>query len=196
MESATRKYNIIYADPPWSYKVWSGKGKRGAAANHYPTQTLAYLQSLDVPAICEKRCVLFMWATFPCLLDALALGMAWGFSYKTTAFVWIKKNRNNNGVFIGLGHYTRANAEIVLLFTKGQPLTRQAKDVSQVIISKIGEHSVKPPEIRNRIVRLFGDLPRIELFARSRKGFFPDSEYEGWDVYGNEINDSIILPRD
>jgi N6-adenosine-specific RNA methylase IME4 len=195
MESGAKKYNIIYADPPWDYKVWGHKGKRGCAVNHYSTQTLEYLESLNIAPICETNCALFMWATFPLLGQALQLGQSWGFTYKTTAFVWIKKNRKNNLFFTGMGYYTRANAEIVRLFTRGQTLKRLAKDVGQVVFSKIGQHSVKPPEIRNRIVRLFGDLPRIELFARSRAGFFPDYEYKGWDVFGNEVNHSIEIQK-
>lgn len=190
-----KKYSIIYADPPWAYKVWSRKGKGRSAESHYPTQKLACLQSLNVPAICASNCALFMWATCPCLQDAFQLAKAWDFEYKTVAFTWIKLNRHNDKPFVGMGYYTRANAEIVLLFTKGKPLKRVTKNVEQVLVSKIGKHSQKPPEIRERIVQLFGDLPRIELFARSRKGFFPDYEYEGWDLFGNEVNNSINIKK-
>ncbi|MBN8837148.1 MAG: adenine methyltransferase [Sphingobacteriia bacterium] len=192
MESEVKKYNIIYADPPWKYKNGLENGRN--AERHYPTQSIEYLKSLNIPAIAQDSCVLMMWATFPCLLDAFALGSAWGFFYKTVAFVWIKKYKYQERLFVGLGHYTRANAEIVLLFTKGKPLKRISNNVEQVLISKRGQHSVKPPEIRDRIIQIYGDLPRIELFARSRKGFFPDYEYEGWDVFGNQVNQSIVLP--
>jgi site-specific DNA-methyltransferase (adenine-specific) len=94
-----------------------------------------------------------------------------------------------------MGYYTRANAEIVLLFIKGKPLKRRSNKVEQVLISKVGQHSQKPPEIRERIVQLYGDLPRVELFARSREGFFPDEEYKGWDVFGAEANHSIVIKR-
>lgn len=94
-----------------------------------------------------------------------------------------------------MGYCTRANAEIVLLFTKGKPLKRICKNVQQVIITKRGKHSEKTSEIRNRIVRLFGDLPRLELFARDRGGFFPDNEFEGWDVFGDEVKNSNNLPE-
>lgn len=191
MGAVQKKYKIVYADPPWEYKVWSGKGKGRNAESHYTTQPIDFLQSFNVPSFVADDCALLLWATFPCLKEAFALGEAWGFIYKTVAFTWIKLNRNSHRPFVGMGHYTRANAEIVLLFTKGKPLKRITKNVEQVLISKIGKHSQKPPEIRNRIVQLFGNLPRIELFARSRKGFFPDYEYEGWDVYGNEVNNSI-----
>jgi len=189
-----KKYNIIYADPPWEYKVWSKKGKGRSAENHYKTQSVEDMKVLNVPSICANDCALFMWATFPCLKEAFVLANAWGFIYKTVAFVWIKVNRNNNTFFTGLGYYTRANAEIVMLFIKGRPLQRVSKNVEQVVISKVGPHSQKPDEVRKRIVRLFGELPRVELFARSRRGFFPDVEYSGWDVYGDQTNHSIHIP--
>jgi site-specific DNA-methyltransferase (adenine-specific) len=108
--------------------------------------------------------------------------------------VWVKVNPESGKPFFGLGYYTRANAESVLLFTRGQPLKRVRRDVGQLVVTRVGPHSQKPAEVRERIVRLFGDLPRVELFARSRPGFFPDEEYRGWDVFGNEVNGSIEWP--
>jgi site-specific DNA-methyltransferase (adenine-specific) len=196
LEPVERKYELIYADPPWEYKVWSNKGRGRSAESHYDTMSLERLKALAVPAMCAKDCVLLLWATAPGLSVAMELGAAWGFVYKTVAFVWIKKNRNNDRVFIGLGYYTRSNAEWVLLFTKGRPLSRVRRDVGQVVIAKVGKHSQKPTEIRTRIVELFGDRPRVELFARSRQGFFSNDEYAGWDVFGNEVEGSIELPKD
>jgi len=193
MEAGQKKYSIIYADPPWEYQVWSKRGEGKAAANHYTIPPFIQLKMLPVAEICDKNCALLMWATSPCLKEAFELGQAWGFVYKTIAFVWIKTNKKSQSLFTGLGYYTRSNMELVLLFTKGKPLKRKNKNVHQVLISKIGRHSIKPPEIRDRIVALFGDLPRVELFARSRQGFFPDFEYDGWDVFGNEIKGSIKL---
>lgn len=186
-----KTYDIIYADPPWQYKTWGRKGPSRTAASFYDTQSLGDLACMDIASLCNPDCVLLMWVTFPCLKEALLLGKAWGFTYKTVAFVWVKRNRHNHELFVGLGHYTRANAEMVLLFTKGKPLKRICKDVQQVVITPKSRHSQKPDEIRKRIVRLFGDRPRLELFARSRTGFFPDEEYVGWDVFGNEVNGSI-----
>ena len=103
---------------------------------------------------------------------------AWGFTFKTVAFVWIKQNRKSDALFTGMGYWTRANAEICLLATRGHP-KRQAKDVQQVMVSRIEEHSKKPAEARRRIERLMGDVPRIELFARQVT--------PGWDVWGNEV---------
>lgn len=188
-----RKYKIIYADPPWTYRVWNKKGKGRTAVHHYQTQATNDLAKMDIEEISDKDAALFMWVTFPLLNDGLLLGKAWGFQYKTVAFVWIKQNKNNDRLFLGMGHYTRANAEIVLLFTKGKSLKRCARNVAQVVISKIGRHSQKPAEIRNRIVRLFGALPRIELFARKNPEMFLDDEYKGWDVFGNDVPNSISL---
>jgi N6-adenosine-specific RNA methylase IME4 len=190
-----KKYNVIYADPPWNFRMWSEKGNaRSAASNHYETKDIQDIKSMNISSLIDNNCALFMWATFPCLKEAIEVGEHWGFTYKTVAFVWVKKNKNQDTPFVGMGYYTRANAELVLLFTKGKPLKRINGGVEQVLFSEIGKHSQKPPEIRNRIVKLFGNLPRVELFARSREGFFPDYEYEGWDVFGNEVNGSIELP--
>ena len=195
MESVIKRYNVIYADPPWQFRVWSNKGMSRSAENHYLPQSLQNLIAFNVSAICENDCVLLMWATFPCLKNAFELAEAWGFAYKTVAFTWVKQNKNNEKLFKGMGYYTRANAEVVLLFTKGKPLKRACRNVEQVLISKRGEHSKKPAEIRERIVKLFGDVPRIELFARSCKGSFSDNEFDGWDVFGNEVSNSINLPE-
>lgn len=184
------KYAVIYADPPWQYRVWSKKGLGRSAERHYQTQSLDYLKRLDIPAISQDDCALFMWATFPCLEQALALGRAWGFTYKTVAFTWVKKNTVSDSLFMGMGYYTRANAEIVLLFTRGKPLKRIRRNVPQVLISKRDRHSEKPDEIRKRIVRLFGDVKRIELFARESS----QVDFKGWDVFGYEASKSIDLP--
>lgn len=166
-----------------------------SAEKHYAIQPVNYLKALNIPALCQKNAALFLWATFPCLKEAFELAEAWVFTYKTVAFTLIKKNRSNNRLFVGMGYYTRANAEIVLLFTRGKPLKRRSRNIQQIIITGRDRHSEKPPEIRNRIVRLFGDLPCLELFARDRGGFFHNHELEGWDVFGNEAQNSINLPE-
>lgn len=134
--------------------------------------------------------MLLMWATFPCLEQALVLGREWGFTYKTVAFTWVKTNKNNGKLFLGMGYYTRANAEIVLLFTKGKPLTRMARNVPQALVSSRLRHSEKPPEIRKRIVELLGNRPRLEMFARDKAG---TDLFGGWDVFGNEVKQSIVI---
>ena len=140
--------------------------------------------ALPVADLADRDCALFMWATFPNLPQALDVIKAWGFTYKTVAFVWCKRNRKSGGFFTGLGHYTRANAEICLLATKGS-LKRVSKSVRQIIDTPIEQHSKKPDEARSRIIELFGDVPRIELFARERTA--------GWDCFGNEVDSDIIL---
>lgn len=159
------KYNIIYADPPWRYRAWSKKGQEGSAESHYPTMNIEDIKALPISDIAAEDCALFMWSTFPCLHEGLEVIRAWGFEYKTVAFVWVKQNRKTDGLFWGMGYWTRANAEICILATRGHPKRINA-GVHQIIISHVEEHSKKPDEARNRIVRLMGDLPRIELFAR------------------------------
>lgn len=174
-----KKYSIIYADPPWSYQ---NRGTRAAASKHYDTMTIEDIKRMGVGAagggIANEDCVLFMWATFPMLREALDVIEAWGFSYKTVAFNWVKQNRNGNGIFMGLGNWTRSNSEICLLATKGKP-KRISGSVRSVVLSPLQQHSRKPAEIRDRIVELMGDLPRIELFARETA--------PGWDSWGNEV---------
>lgn len=190
--SSGKKYQIIYADPPWKFNAWSDKGNGRSADNHYTTQSLSELMKMKISAICEDNAVLLMWATAPCLLHATRLGKAWGFQYKTIAFVWVKTNRNNGKTFMGMGYYTRSNAELVLLFTRGKPLKRNQKNIRQVLISPRTEHSRKPAEIRQYIVELFGDISRIELFARDPSDS-SDTSLNGWDVFGNEVQNSIII---
>ena len=177
-----KKYKIIYADPPWQYKVYSDKGKGRSAENHYSTMSIEDICKLPVEKIADKDCVLFMWMTFPTLVEGLKVLENWGFKYKTVAFVWIKQNKKTPSLFWGLGFWTRANAEICILATKGKPKRISAK-VHQVIISPVEEHSKKPDEIRKRIVELLGDIPRVELFARQK--------VNGWDSWGNEVKCDI-----
>ena len=173
-----KKYSIIYADPPWSY---SDSGCSGAAAAQYATMSINELKQLPVnPAgggIAADDCVLFMWATYPKMQEALDLIEAWGFKYKSIAFQWIKQNRSGNGYFFGLGRWTRGNTEPCLIAIKGKP-KRISAGVGQLVFSPLRRHSQKPAEVRDKIVELMGDLPRIELFAREAA--------PGWDVWGNE----------
>lgn len=179
--STDKKYNIIYADPPWQYKVWSKKGNGRSAETHYHTMQKQDIQNMQnvIDRIAAKDSVLFLWVIAPCLQEGIELIKAWGFTYKTIAFTWIKQNKKSDSLFWGMGYYTRANAELCLLATRGKPLKRVSKAVHSVIISKIREHSRKPDEVRERIVELFGNLPRIELFARQK--------IEGWDCWGDEV---------
>jgi N6-adenosine-specific RNA methylase IME4 len=175
-----KKYNIIYADPPWSYKVWSKKGLGRSAESHYRTMNKIDIQNLKVPS--DKTCVLFLWVTAPCLIEGIELCKAWGFEYKTIGFTWIKKNKKSDSLFWGMGYWTRANTELCLIATRGKPKRINA-GVHSVVMTPIEMHSKKPQEVRDRIVQLMGDLPRIELFARQKT--------EGWDVWGNEVKSDI-----
>ena len=179
-----QKYNIIYADPPWRYQQ---KNLLGAAEHHYSTLSVKDICGLKVEEIAAKDCVLFLWATFPQLPEALRVIKAWGFQYKTVAFVWLKQNKSGKGWFFGLGFWTRGNAEICLLAIKGKP-HRNSNRVHQFLISPIRGHSQKPEEAREKIVELMGDLPRVELFAREKT--------EGWDAWGNEVESDIEISSD
>jgi N6-adenosine-specific RNA methylase IME4 len=152
------------------------------AEKHYPTMGIEDICALPVADIAAKDSALFLWATFPMLPEALRVIHAWGFTFKTVAFVWLKQNRKSPGWFYGMGYWTRANAEICLMATRGRP-KRNDKSVHQFIISPLEAHSKKPDETRDKIVRLMGGLPRVELFARQTP--------PGWDVWGNEVECTV-----
>ncbi len=171
----SKKYKIIYADPPWRY---GDKNCNGAVGNHYNTMTLKDICNLNIEDITEKDAVLFIWVTYPMLKEGLKVIESWGFKYKSIAFQWLKLNKKNGKPFYGLGRWTRGNTECCLLATKGKP-KRKSNSVFQLIQTPIRGHSQKPNEARLKIVELVGDLPRIELFARQR--------FEGWDAWGNEV---------
>ena len=136
------------------------------------------IKNLPVENLCKDDCILFLWVTFPMLKEVFEVIESWGFSYSTCGFNWVKKNKKSDSWFFGLGNWTRSNSEICLIATKGSPI-RQSASVSQIIDTKIEGHSKKPNCVRDKIVELMGDLPRIELFARNKT--------EGWDVWGNEV---------
>lgn len=170
-----KKYNIIYADPPWSYK---DKKCNGNCESHYNTMNIEEICKLPIRDIADKDCVLFLWVTYPMLKEGLALIEAWGFRYKTIGFQWIKQNKSGNGYFFGLGRWTRGNTECCLLAVKGKP-KRINNSISQLVFSPLEYHSKKPDIVRGKIVELVGDMPRIELFARQYA--------DGWDCWGNEV---------
>lgn len=170
-----KKYSIIYADPPWSYRKQVG---HGITKDKYSVMSEDEICKLPVEALAGDNCVLFLWGTWPNISKALSVISAWGFQYKTAGFVWVKTHPNGR-LTLGLGHYTRGNTEFCLLGIKGS-MTRLRTDIGQVIISEHWsrlEHSRKPQIIRKRIVELYGDLPRIELFSRQRAF--------GWDCWGD-----------
>lgn len=171
------KYNIIYADPPWRFRNYSDSTASRWVGQHYDQMDLSAIKKLPISDIAANDCVLFMWATFPTLPQAIEVIKAWGFTYKTVAFVWAKQNRKSKGWFWGMGYWTRSNAEICIFATRGHP-KRVSTKVHQLVVSPVEKHSKKPNEVRERIVELIGNLPRIELFARDRA--------DGWDGWGLE----------
>jgi len=177
-----KKYNIIYADPPWSYR---NRGNIQATTQpHYNTMTNESICNLDVSSICEDNCILFLWATFPKIQVALDTIKAWGFEYKTIGFNWVKTNPKNKKIFFGVGWYTRSNSEICLIGVKGKA-PKVSNRVSSIIIKPRGKHSSKPDCVRDKIVEFCGNIPRIELFARERK--------KGWDTWGNECKCDVKI---
>ena len=184
-----KKYQIIYADPPWHYENYSNQWHKDNpesrwVGNHYNTLSVTQLCELPVGNLADKDCALFLWTTPPCLIEATKVLKAWGFKYKTKAFCWVKTNKKTMGLFTGMGYWTRSNTEDCWLATKGHPKRLNA-DVHQVIMSDVMGHSHKPAIVRERIVQLMGDLPRIELFARRK--------VEGWDCWGNEVESDTKL---
>ena len=164
-----KKYSIIYADPPWQYQH---KGCEGAAKSQYALMDITSIGQIPVSRIADKNCVLFLWTTFPQFDKQITLFEKWGFRYKTLGFSWIKTNAKDGKPFFGIGHYSKSNCEVCLMGMKGK-LSPVSNKVSSCIISPRREHSRKPDEERDKIVELFGDVPRIELFARQTVA--------GWD---------------
>jgi N6-adenosine-specific RNA methylase IME4 len=181
-----KKYNILYCDPPWSYRDKRDKHPRlcGGASKHYPTMSIGDIKALPVADIAADDCILFLWVTFPNLQEGLDVIKAWGFKYKTLGFSWIKTNKKSGTPFFGIGFYTKSNCEVCLIATKGKPKIVD-NSISSVIIAPREEHSKKPSIIRDKIVKLCGDLPRLEMFARQAA--------DGWDFYGNELEGGIEL---
>ena len=184
-----KKFNIIYCDPPWSYHLYRPQYSNSKNHNHrsnpirtaasfYKTMTIDEICKLPVADIAANNCALFLWATNPTLNDAFKVIDSWGFQYKTVAFYCNKKCKKSDRLAFGMGNYTRANCEPLLLAMKGS-LKVLDRSIRQVVTATILQHSEKPAIFRDLIVKLFGDLPKIELFARERA--------QGWDCWGNEV---------
>ena len=172
-----KKYGVIYADPPWSFKTYSEKGKDRSPEKHYPVLSIADIIRLPVDRIAKDNAVLLMWVIDPLLDQAFKVIDAWGFKYKTVGFTWAKSNKTKPGFFTGLGYWTRGNPEMCLLATKGKP-KRLSKSVPQLVIDQRREHSKKPNIMYKHIENLL-EGPYIELFARQK--------VSGWDAWGNEV---------
>lgn len=171
-------YELILADPPWQYRDKANAGNRGAC-HKYPVMNYKDICRLPVADIAAENCLLAMWWVGPQPIEALRVVKAWGFTLKTMkGFTWHKLTKNGKSHF-GMGHWTRANTEDCLFAVKGKP-KRVNAGVRQFIESPWRGHSAKPPEVRERLVELMGDIPRIELFARD--------QVNGWDCWGDEVN--------
>lgn len=200
-------YDLIYCDPPWEY---GNRISNGAACNHYSTMSMDDLKRLPVWSLAADNAVLAMWYTGTHNREAVELAESWGFRVRTMkGFTWVKLNQNAadrfdkalsggelvdfNDLLVMLdretrmngGNHTRSNTEDVLIATRGTGLIRASASVKQVVHTCLGEHSAKPWEVRNRLEQLYGDVKRIELFARE--------EWKGWDRWGNECNNSVEI---
>lgn len=193
-----KKYQVILADPPWDFKTYSKKGEGRNANQHYPTQGLDWIKSLPIKNLADDRCALFMWVTDTHLEQGFEVLKAWGFKYKTVGFYWAKINKSakkeslnsEKDFFMGMGYYGRANPEQcllaefevdqALLATTAKAPQRINAGVRKLIIDYRREHSRKPNDTHARIEKLFGNVPRLELFSRE--------ERSGWDVWGNEVD--------
>lgn len=179
-----KKYQIIYADPPWKYGNRqyqdSNRPFEKLEENHYDTMTIEDIKSLPINKITEKDCVCFMWVTDSHLKEGIEVMEAWGFKYKTIAFNWIKYYESGQEC-VNFAPWTLKSWEICLLGVKGNMGKYKTSNNVRGLLKEIRTtHSKKPKEARIRINKLFGGISRIELFARQK--------VEGWDCWGNEVN--------
>ena len=181
------RYRVIYADPPWRFETWSDAGNNRSADNHYPTMPVDAICALPIGDIAADDCVLFLWAVGPMLDAAFRVIEAWGFTYKTIGFTWAKTDAGDEDKdWQGMGYWTRANAEVCLLATRGKIARREgATDVAQLIRAPRTRHSEKPAEAASRIQRLV-EGPYIELFARTDR--------DGWDSWGHQVGEAAPAP--
>jgi len=184
-----KKYQIIYADPPWFFSTNYGKIDKSrlsgfGAGLRYKLMTDNELLNLPISELADNNCALFLWVVNSRIDFGIEVLKKWGFDYKTVAFNWIKVAKQSGIPNCRLGHWTLGGSELCLLGMKGylKPIRR---NVRQVIMHHRLGHSVKPPIFREHLVELFGDVPRIELFARQK--------VEGWDCWGNEVETDIEL---
>jgi N6-adenosine-specific RNA methylase IME4 len=172
-------YGAILADPPWTFLTWSakGRGRSPDGQGHYKTLTFEEIATWPLANIAADDCVLFLWTTDPMLTEALTVGQRWGFDYKTIAFVWVKQTKTGKRWHMGMGHWTRSNPELCLLFTRGKP-KRLSASVRKLIEAPVREHSRKPDEVYDSIEELVAG-PYLELFARTPR--------LGWDQHGDQL---------
>jgi N6-adenosine-specific RNA methylase IME4 len=182
-------YDVILADPPWHFQNFSADEpgmihERSRGANkHYPTMTIDDICSLKIPS--ENDAILFLWACWPLLPEAMRVISAWGFEYKTIAWVWVKANRSGIGFFTGMGYYTRANTEPCLLATRGNTPKPANRGIQSLIYSAVQEHSRKPDDQYRKIEALYPGKRYLEMFARRKR--------VNWHAWGNEVQSDIQL---
>lgn len=180
-----KKYNIIYADPPWNFnskELQKYHGERFRSLEEvYQTEKTSNMKYWNIKRITKKDCAIFMWSTDAHIKEAIELMESWGFKYVTIAFVWSKTSKNRKLLW-NLGAWTMKNCELCLFGTKGQMLKyKKSNSVKQLFYALRTKHSKKPDCVYEFIEELFGEIPRIELFARQ--------SYPGWDCFGLEAPD-------
>jgi len=182
-EEITSKYSLLYVDPPWSYNKYSNTkidlGNKDRRITPYRPMSLEELKELPIDNISEKDSILLLWTTGPHNDSALELIKEWGFNFTTWQYTWVKRNKNNYSYHRGYGHYTQSNLEICLLAKKGKGLKVLRHDIPQAYDGPPGDHSEKPHIFRQRAEQMFGDVTRLEGFARIK----PDK----WDVIGDDV---------
>jgi N6-adenosine-specific RNA methylase IME4 len=184
----SRRYGLIYADPPWTFATYSRKGKGRSAEAHYDCMTLDDVKRLPVADWAADDAILLMWATDPLLDKAMDVIRAWGFTYKTVGFYWVKQNASSSGFFTGMGFWTRANPEQCLLATRGHP-KRLSAAVKKLVVAPRREHSRKPDEMYGHIERLAAG-PYLEMFARTSR-----SNWDAWGMQPNLFNAGSVKTR-
>jgi N6-adenosine-specific RNA methylase IME4 len=176
------KFDILYADPPWHYNARNNHSTRfgGGMHAHYKPMSYEALSTLPVADVTADNALLFLWVTNPRLRVGISLLEAWGFSYVTTAFHWMKLNPVDGKPFFGIGHYTKSGPEICLLGRRGKALHPNVNTVSSLVIAPRTRHSEKPAIVRDRIAEMYPYARRVEFFARA--------VHPGWTCLGDEID--------
>lgn len=170
-------YGVILADPPWRFATYSNKGLSKSPQAHYGCMTLADIKALPVASLAAPDCACVMWATAPMLPLAIETLAAWGFVYKS-AGTWAKQSSTGAKWAFGTGYCYRSAAEFFLLGTRGKP-TQLARNVRNLIVAPIREHSRKPDQMHDDLERAWPG-PRAELFSRQTR--------VGWSSWGNQVD--------
>ena len=177
LQNIGKKYQVIYADPPWKYDNPLGNDPAFGGIT-YPTMETEEICNLPISELTDENCILFLWGVWVKIKDALQVMEAWGFKYKTAGFVWVKINPDGTPR-TGIGNYTNSNSEFCLIGLRGK-FQRADSTINQIIRSRVRKHSQKPDEVYAKIERFVGDLnPKLELFARTKR--------QGWDAWGNQV---------